>query len=130
MAAGLQEFKQISLEEWETANREAWSLECMTAHGVEERTVEYIGSQLGGPLDGDCKNGTAVFDYYRDSENGYWYQTRAWVPDRGIVSMDQYIFGCKRRRRQGSSGPWQKRGQARKHNALHPEKNVPESEKK
>ena len=113
MAAGSPEFKQIAPDELEIAYRNAWSLECMEAHGAGGRDVEYVGSQAGGPLDGERKNGTVIFDYYRDAEGGYWYQTRAWLPDRGIVSMDNYIFDRKRSRSRSRSGMWQReRGQA------------------
>lgn len=121
-------FRQIAPEEAETAYKSAWSMENIGAHEAEDRSLQYIGSQLGGLMDG---GGTAVFDYYRDSEGEYWYRTRAWLPDGGIVSMDQYIFGSGgRRMRRRRSSPWQRgKGQAGRH-AVSLKKNAQESTKK
>lgn len=78
-----QEYKEISPELLEQAHKNAYSIENMEAHEAEGRSTEYIGSH---------REGSIIYDYYRDNAGAWWYQNRG-VIDGRIVSMEVYIFG-------------------------------------
>ena len=77
------QYKVIAPEVLEQAQRNAWSIENMAAHGAADRTIEYVGSS---------RKGKVIYDYYRDSTGAWWYGNRG-IVDGHIVSMEVYIFG-------------------------------------
>lgn len=97
-----EEYKEIPPALLKIAYSSAWSIECMEAHNSAGRKVEYIGSGLGGYLDGKKESGTRIYDYYRDNEGAFWFKNRAMLPSGEIVSMERYLFkreGAERKRR-------------------------------
>lgn len=76
---------RISDELLELARADAWSIECMEAHGAAGRQVDYIGSRIEKNI---------IYDYYRDTAGKFWYGKRA-VVNGQVVSMEEYIFGHK-----------------------------------
>lgn len=93
------EYKEISPEDLEHAQGNAWSIESMEGHGAGGRSATYIGSRH------DEKHPYLIWDYFRDNSNAYWYQNRA-IKDGQIVSMEVYIFGRDIRRE--SKKTWKK----------------------
>ncbi len=93
------EYREADPELLEHIKGNAWSIECMEGHEAEGRSVTYIGSEISGHLDNDCRKGRRIYDYYQDSEGAYWYGNRALLPSGEIVSMEFYIFGREIKRK-------------------------------
>lgn len=84
-----QNYKEISPYLLMEARAQAWSKENMAGHGKEHLKTEYEGSYV---------KGNTIYDYYRDSEGGWWYDVRK-IADNRIVSMDVYLFGREIKKR-------------------------------
>lgn len=89
-------YTEISPADLEAAKGNAWSIESMEGHDAGGRATTYIGSITEDHI---------IYDYFRDSQGGYWYQNRA-IKDGQIVSMEVYIFGREIRRE--SKRAWKK----------------------
>ena len=86
MQTATSDYKEISPEDLERAQGNAWSIESMEGHDAAGRSTTYIGSRS------DEKHPYLIRDYFRDSSGAYWFQNRA-IKDGQIVSMEVYIFG-------------------------------------
>lgn len=69
---------------------ECYSVENMAGHEAEGRSLEYVGSEI--------QDSGRVYDYYLDNTGAYWYRTRMRTR-KEIVSMEEYIFGRKTKRK-------------------------------
>lgn len=68
------------------AQREAYTIENMAAHGAGGSSVTYIGT---------ISSGDRLSDYYRDEAGRYWFRERIRMPGGLIVSEEEAIFGRK-----------------------------------
>ncbi len=86
-------FAEIDEKIYQTAYNNAWSIpDGLTAAQVlNEMELTYIGSKI---LPNDY-----VYDFFRDPEGGWRYQTRKGIKDEGIMEMDDVIFGPEEYRR-------------------------------
>ena len=73
-----------------------WSIESRKAYGAEDSKLEYIGSKITGTsADGSSK----VVSYYKDEQGRFWYENRVRLHNGKIVTMEEYLFGNKKRPR-------------------------------
>lgn len=80
----------MTQQELKEAIKNAWPIECMKAHGAEDRTVEEVGtipSAYGRYL-----------KVFRDNIGEYWYKTMIGTKD-GVVSEYEAIFGRPEKKR-------------------------------
>lgn len=89
-------FVEIEEKIYQTAHENAWSVECMAGHDAADRSLEYIGSRI---LPNDY-----VYDFFQDSDGGWWYQTRKGLREIGIVDIETVIFGPPALRKTNSRG--------------------------
>lgn len=68
------------------AQKEAYTMENMAAHGAAGNSVTYIGT---------VTTGNRLADYYKDSSGRYWFRERIRLPNGVIVSQEEAIFGRK-----------------------------------
>lgn len=88
-----QDYWEIPPENLAAVQQKAWSIENMEVHGAAGRNCSYIGSTRKGALDGDCRNGTLIHDYFIDEAGQYWFSARALLPSGDLVSINKYLFG-------------------------------------
>lgn len=66
--------------------------------------VQSIESREEGEKDtvylGSVRNGNHLFDYFEDGNGKTWYGTRVMLESGDIVSQEQSIFGCERKKLQ------------------------------
>ena len=92
-------FTELERDKLNEIKEEAWSVENMPGHDAANLATKYIGSSFGEPV--PTKDGEAmkIFDYFLDSSGGYWYGVRVLLPSGKLISMEEFLFGVRDRKR-------------------------------
>ena len=69
--------------------KDAWPVECMAAHGAEDRVLTYHSEKWIG---------NRKYTYYKDSQGSFWFKVSI-ATEQGVLPEEQAIFGKRRKRR-------------------------------
>lgn len=86
-----QTFRQIDPDVEKVVYHEAYSIEGKDPF----LSVQYLGSRI---VYGSKGKDSYVYDYYKDKNAGYWYETRILLENGKIVKTQEYLMLNKRRR--------------------------------
>lgn len=95
-------FKRISRKLIRDIKGQAWNIESREAHEKGHLKPIYAGSTVMSCTSAEMREQGArrIRDYYQDEEGNWWWDERVLTAAGRIVTMEQWLFGDRPRRKQ------------------------------